>query len=126
MKRLLSTLAILLIRASGAWAQTSGFGDVPIEITSDATRMENGLAIADRNVVIHYKDDQIYCDYAQYSPDTRDVLLIGSVRIYREGHLFTAERALYNMDTKDLSTANFRGDASPFEFSGESLSTLLE
>jgi lipopolysaccharide assembly outer membrane protein LptD (OstA) len=123
MKRLLSTLALLFLCTSGAWAQ-GNFGDVPIEITSEATRMENGLAIADQKVVINYKDTQIYCDYAQYNPDTRDVLLIGDVRIYQGGHLFTSERALYNMETKVLNAADFRGDNTPFKFSGDSLSTL--
>ncbi|MEP6671493.1 MAG: hypothetical protein ABJF10_20190, partial [Chthoniobacter sp.] len=110
MKRLLYLLALLLIGTSGARAQFGSFGDVPIEITSESTRMENGLAIADRDVVIRYKETMIYCDYAQYNPDTRDVLLTGSVRIYRDGHLFTAERAIYNLETKILNTADFRGD----------------
>ena len=124
MKRLLYTLALLLIGTAGSWAQFGSFGDVPIEITSESTHMENGLAIADRDVIINYKDTQIYCDYAQYNPDTRDVLLVGMVRIYQGGHLFTAERALYNMETKILNTADFRGDNTPFQFAGESLSTL--
>jgi lipopolysaccharide assembly outer membrane protein LptD (OstA) len=124
MRRLLFSFALLLIGATGGWAQFGSFGDVPIEITSEATRMENGLAIADRNVVIHYKDTMIYCDYAQYNPDTRDVFLSGNVRIYRESHLFTAERAIYNLETKILNAADFRGDVTPFEFAGESLSTL--
>lgn len=124
MKRLLSSLALLLIGTAGAWAQFGSFGDVPIEITSQSTHMANGLAIADRDVVIAYKETQIYCDYAQYNPDTRDVLLIGNVRIYQGGHLFTAERALYNMETKILNTADFRGDNTPFKFLGSSLSTL--
>lgn len=124
MKRLLYSLALVLLGASGARAQLSSFGDVPIEITSESTRMENGLAIADRDVIIRYKDEMIYCDYAQYNPDTRDVFLTGSVRIYRDGHLFTAERAIYNLETKVLSAADFRGDVTPFEFAGDSLSTL--
>ena len=86
--------------------------------------MENGLAIADQNVVIRYKTTMIYCDYAQYNPDTHDTYLNGNVRIYRDGHLFTSERALYNLDTKILNSADFRGNVAPFEFAGESLSTL--
>ena len=124
MKRLLYTIALLLFGATGAWAQIGGFGDVPVEINSESTRMENGLAIADRDVVIRYKETMIYCDCAQYNPDTRDVFLTGNVRIYREGHLFTSERALYNLETKVLNTADFRGDSTPFQFAGESLSTL--
>jgi len=124
MKRLLLLLALSLMVVSGARAQFGSFGDVPIEITSESTRMEGGLAIAETNVIIRYGETAIYCDYAQYNPDTRDVLLTGNVRIYRDGRLFTAERALYNLETKVLNTADFRGEVHPFRFGGDSLSTL--
>ncbi|HEY3897273.1 MAG TPA: hypothetical protein VGM54_01590 [Chthoniobacter sp.] len=124
MKRLLYSLALLLLSTTKMWAQFSAFGDVPVEITSESTRMENGLAIADRDVIIRHKDTLIYCDYAQYNPDTRDVYLVGNVRIFKEGHLFTSDRALYNLETKILNAADMRGNTAPFEFSGDSLSTL--
>src|SRR5688500_10487083 len=109
MKRLLLLLALSLMVVSGARAQFGSFSDVPIEITSESSRMEGGLAIAEQNVIIRYGETAIYCDYAQYNPDTRDVLLSGNVRIYRDSRLFTAERALYNLETKVLNTADFRG-----------------
>jgi len=124
MKRLFLLLALSLMVVSGARAQFGSFGDVPIEITSESTRMEGGLAIAEQNVIIRYGDTAIYCEYAQYNPDTRDVLLTGNVRIYKEGRLFTAERALYNLETKVLNTADFRGETHPFRFAGDSLSTF--
>ncbi len=124
MKRLLLLLALSLLGVSGARAQFGSFGAIPIEITSEATRMEGGLAIAEQNVIIRYAETTIYCDYAQYNPDTRDVLLVGNVRIYKDGRLFTAERALYNLETKILNTADFRGEVHPFQFSGDSLSTV--
>jgi LPS-assembly protein len=124
MKRLFLLLALSLLAVSGARAQFGSFGDIPIEITSESTRMEGGLAIAEQNVIIRYGETTIYCDYAQYNPDTRDVLLTGSVRIYREGRLFTAERALYNLETKVLNTADFRGEVHPFRIAGDSLSTV--
>jgi hypothetical protein len=124
MKRPLLTLALVLIGLSGARAQFGSFSDVPIEITSNSSRMENGLAIAEENVVIRYGDTAIYCDYGQYNPDTRDVFLSGNVRLYREGRVFLAERALYNLETKIFSTADFQGETIPFRFGGESLSTL--
>ena len=124
MKRLLLSLALVFTGLGGAWAQFGSFGDIPIEITSESTRVEGGLAIAEQNVVIRYKDTEIYCDYAQYNPDTRDVFLSGNVRLYREGRLFTAERALYNLETKVFSTADFQGETLPFRFGGGHLSTL--
>ncbi len=124
MKKLLLSLALVCFGLGAARAQFGSFGDIPIEITSEFTRVENGLAIAEQNVVIRYKDTAIYCDYGQYNPETRDVYLSGDVRLYREGRLFTAERALYNLETKVFSTADFQGEALPFRFGGGSLSTL--
>jgi len=124
MKRLLLLLALSVLAVSVARAQFGSFGDVPIEITSESTRMEGGLAIAEQNVIIRYAETSIYCDYAQYNPDTRDVLLVGNVRIYRDGKLFTSERALYNLETKILNTAEVRGEFHPFLFSGESLTSM--
>jgi len=124
MKRLLLLLALSLLGVSVARAQFGSFGDVPIEITSESTRMEGGLAIAEQSVIIRYAETSIYCDYAQYNPDTRDVLLVGNVRIYRDGKLFTSERALYNLETKILNTAEVRGEFHPFLFAGESLTSM--
>jgi len=124
MNRLLLVFALLLLAGTGARAQFGSFGDVPIEITSEETRVEGGLAIAEQNVTIRYGTIVISCEYAQYNPETRDVLVQGNVRIYREGRIFTGERALYNLETKVLSAADFRGDFPPFRFAGGSLNTL--
>ncbi len=124
MKRLLLALALVFISLGDASAQFGSFSDIPIEITSESTRMENGLAIAEQNVIIRYGETAIYCDYGQYNPDTRDVFLSGNVRLYREGRLFSAERAIYNLETKVFNTANFTGETLPFRFGGDSLSTL--
>jgi len=86
--------------------------------------MENGIAVADEHVYIRYGDTAIHCDYAQYNPDTRDVFLSGNVRIYRDGRLFTGERAIYNLETKILNMADFAGETPPFRYTGSSLSTI--
>jgi hypothetical protein len=123
MIRLLLSFALLFLPLSGALAQFGSFGDVPIEINAEETRFEGGIAVADRNVVIRYADTIIYCDYAQYNPDTRDVLVSGNVRIFRAGQQFTGERALYNLETKVLRASDFRGNFAPFAFGGDSLGT---
>lgn len=98
---------------------------MPIEITADGeTRFEGGVAIAEENVVINYGDMNIYCDYAQYNPQTRDVLLRGNVRIYRPDYSFTGERAVYNLETRRLRAADFAGSSDPVLFSGENISSL--
>ena len=124
MRRLLLTFAILLFVGAAVRAQFGSFGDVPIEINSDDTHFDGGIAIADRNVIIRYSDITIYCDYATYNPETRDVLLSGNVRLYRAGQLFTGDTALYNLETKVLNATAFQGDFSPFRFGGRSLTSL--
>ena len=58
-------------------------GPIPVEISSGATRFEGGVAIAENDVVIRYGDVTIYCDYAEYNPDTHDIVLRGHVRFFR-------------------------------------------
>ncbi len=121
----LSFLALVLVPAPVFAQLGAGFGDDPIEITADGeTRFEGGVAIAENNVVINYGDNNIFCDYAQYNPDTRDVLLSGHVRIYRKDYSFTGDRAVYNLETRQLRSADFAGFFQPMLFSGESLGSL--
>ena len=124
MKKLLGLFALIILGVADARAQLGSFGDFPIEINAEETRIEGGIAIADTNVVIRYGTILIYCDFAQYNPDTRDVLVQGNVRLYRDGQLFTGDRALYNLETKRLSAAEFRGDFAPFGFAGDSFNSL--
>lgn len=124
MKNWLTLIALLVVGVSSARAQFSGFGEVPIEINAESTYYEGGIAYADDNVVLAYRDIQIYCDHAQYDSETRDVLVEGNVRIYRSGQLFTTDRAIYNLETKQLSAAAVRGDSLPLRFYGQSLNTL--
>jgi len=124
MKKWLIISVLLLLCPILAKAQLGNFGDTPVEINADETRFENGLAIGENNVVIRYGTTTIYCDYAQYSPDTRDVLVKGNVRIYREDHLIVGERAVFNFDTKVLRAADFRGEVYPFKFTAESIGSI--
>jgi hypothetical protein len=124
MKRLLLALVISLLAGAAGRAQFGSFGDVPIDIDAAESRIEGGLAIAEGDVIIRYSDITIYCDRATYNPDTRDVLLTGNVRLYRQGQLFTGDRALYNLETKVLSAADFLGDAAPFRFGGRTLTSF--
>src|SRR5580698_4815678 len=68
----------------------AGGGQVPVEINSQQTRFEGGVAVAEGDVVVRYADVTIYCDYAEYNPDTHDIFLRGNVRFYRERYAFTA------------------------------------
>ena len=119
-------LALILMCAAGARGQLANFGDVPIEINAQSTHYDSDthIAFADDNVVIGYRDIRIYCDHAQYDNETRDVLVEGNVRIFREGRLFVGESAIYNLETKVLNASTIRGDFTPFLFQGQSLGTL--
>jgi LPS-assembly protein len=120
-----SPLSLALAWLAGmvcATAQFGGFGDVPVSITADgATRFEGGVAIAEDNVQIHYGDYSIYCDYAEYNPDTRDVLLIGNIRLYTPKEVLTGQRALFNLETKQMRALEFSGAHFPLLFRAFSL-----
>ncbi|MCX6966822.1 MAG: LPS assembly protein LptD [Verrucomicrobia bacterium] len=118
-------LALILLSAANARAQFGSFGDIPIEITADGeTRFIGGVAVAENNVIVHYGTASIYADYVQYNPETRDVLAIGNVRLYRDGRLVEADRALFNLETKLLRTSDFRSSMTPFFAKGETLNSL--
>jgi len=99
-------------------------GPVPVEISSAETRFEGGVAIAEKDVVVRYADVTIYCDYAEYNPDTHDIVLRGNVRFYRERYAFTADRAVYNLQTKQLKMTDFGGPKQPFQVIGNTLLSL--
>src|SRR5205823_13949590 len=94
MKSWFAAVLLLILAAATGRGQLGSFGHVPVEINAESTQFIGGLAIAEGHVVIQYSTATIYCDYASYNPDTHDALVRGNVRIYREGRLFTGERAV--------------------------------
>ena len=117
MRRFLLISALALAFGGVARAQFGNFSDKPVEITADGdTRFENGTAIADNNVQIHYSGIAIYADHAEYNPDTRDILLLGNVRIYSGTDLFNGQRVFYNLETKQTRALEFEGGHIPIKF----------
>lgn len=111
-KLCLSLLAAALVPA--VHAQFGNFGDFPVEITADGnTRFEQGVAIAEDNVQIHYGEYSIFCDYAEYNPDTRDVLLVGNIRVYTPQQVLTGQRAMFNLESKQMRALEISGSHSP-------------
>jgi lipopolysaccharide export system protein LptA len=99
----------------------------PIEITATGdTNYQDGLATAHGNVAIHAGDSDIYADSAQYNPKTREVLAEGHVRIYRATGLFIGDRAIYNIDTKQIQAVEMRTDKLPYLVGGEKVTTISE
>ena len=95
--------------------------EVPVEINSDSTRFEGGVAIGIGNVVVRYGAVTIYCDYAEYNPDTHDIVLRDNVRFFQDRYAFVADRAVYNIETKHLTMTNFAGPKPPFEVLGDTV-----
>src|SRR5271165_394096 len=101
-------------------------GAVPIEINSDATRYEGGVAIGEGNVVVRYGIVTIYCDYAEYNPDTHDIILRGNVRFFQDRYAFVADRAIYNVQTRQLKMSDFGGPKQPFQVVGDTVLSFKE
>ncbi len=100
-------------------------GKTPVEIYSDGgTRFEGGLAVAETNVVIFANGARMYADYAQYNPETKDVLLKGHVKIFQDKGIFSGESAFYNLETKFLRSSDFLGDSLPYHFQGDNLYSI--
>ncbi|MEI6492511.1 MAG: LPS assembly protein LptD [Verrucomicrobiota bacterium] len=111
-------VSLAALRAQLAGMPNFGsFGDVPVEITADGnTRFEEGVAIAEDNVQIHYKEYSIYCDYAEYNPETRDVLLVGNIRVYTPKEVLTSQRSLFNLESKQMRSLEMSGSHPPLLF----------
>ena len=123
MRKAAAICFVFVASLAGLRAQLGGipglgnFGDVPVEITADGnTRFEEGVAVAEDNVQIHYKEYSIYCDYAEYNPETRDVLLVGNIRIYTPKEVLTGQRALFNLESKQMRGLEFGGSHFPMLF----------
>lgn len=124
MKTWLKFLLLISIPTSIYAQFGGGFSDVPVIIDAKNKYAEGGVAIATDDVSIFYENVQIFCDYAEYNSDTRDILLRGRVRIYRNDLIFSGERAVYNMETKTLRASDFSGTTSPFLFAADTISTI--
>jgi len=126
MRKLLLPVFGLVCAASLAQAELTPQKQ-PIEITATGdTNYKDGLATAHGNVVIHSGDSDIYADSAQYNPKTREVMAEGHVRIYRATGLFVGERAIYNIDTKQIKAVEMRTDKNPYLVGGETVTTISE
>lgn len=116
MRKFLLSLCVLAF-APCLHAQFGNFGDSPVEITADGnTRFDQGVAIAEDNVQIHYGKYSIFCDYAEYNPDTRDVLLVGNIRLYTPERVMSGQRAMFNLETKQMRALEMSGAQYPMYF----------
>ena len=122
MRKSFATLLALGWWVVVASAQFGNFGDVPVEIRADGgTRFEGGVAIAEKNVQIHFRGTDIYSDYAEYNLETREVLLLGNIRIYHDGQILNGQRAVYNLEKRRIEALDFEGGDQIYKFSAVSM-----
>ena len=114
LRRFLSGLLPALVCCSVLPAAFAEPARVPIQIESRETTKEGDLAIARGDVVIGVGETTIYCDYAQCNMATRDVLVVGDVRIFRGEKIFSGDRAVYNIETKSITGFEFKTASGPF------------
>ena len=113
-RRILPALLLAFAFHSASGADDAARTQVPIQIESRETSKEGNLAVARGDVVIGVGETTIYCDYAQCDMVTRDVLVVGDVRIFRGEKIFSGDRAIYNIDTKSITGFEFRTASGPF------------
>ncbi len=110
--------------------QTIGFegaGELPIEINADGeTRFESGIAIAEKNVSIEFGTTSIYCEKARFNVKTKELALEGDVRIYQDGQLYLGDKAIYNVEIKQIEAVNLKGAKHPMLLEAESFRTESE
>ncbi|HEV2840201.1 MAG TPA: LPS assembly protein LptD, partial [Chthoniobacterales bacterium] len=126
MRKLFLPIFGLLCAATLAQAQLASEKQ-PIEITATGdTNYKDGIATAHGNVAIHSGDSDIYADSARYNSKTREIVVEGHVRIYRATGLFVGDRAIYNVDTKQIRAVDMRTDKAPYLIGGENVTTISE
>ena len=101
-------------------------GAANVKVTAQVmTYTDSGkTATANGDVYISRRGTTIFCDSARFVEPTNDVIATGNVRIYDKGRLVTAERAVYNLVTGDITAADIRGTAQPFLYSGASFANI--
>lgn len=118
MRKSLTACLVALCACAAGHAQFGSFTDVPVEIRADGeTRFVGGVAVAEDNVQIHFQGTDIYCDYAEYNPETREVLLVGNIRIYNDGQVLNGHRAVYNLESRQIRALDFSGGDQIIKFS---------
>jgi LPS-assembly protein len=97
-------------------------GDVEITAQDDNT-MIGDIATADGDVVMTSKGDTIYADHVIYDRSTKVVTATGNVHIYAGVRVYRGDVVTYNLDTKAITSANYRALDYPKMLAGKSVTT---
>jgi len=102
----------------------SSAGDQPVTITADGDNtMIGDIATADDNVVVTYKGDTLYADHVIYDRSTKVVTATGNVHIYAGMRVYRGDVVTYNLDTKAITSADYRALDYPKLLAGTKVTT---
>jgi LPS-assembly protein len=102
----------------------SAVGSQPVTIKADGDNTYIGdIATADDNVVVTYKGDTLYADHVVYDRSTKIVTARGDVRIYTGVRVYRGDLVTYNLDTKAITSANYRALDYPKFITGKNVTT---
>jgi LPS-assembly protein len=97
-------------------------GDVTIDAKGDNSFIGE-IATADDDVVLTSKGDTIYCDHLIYDRSTHVATATGDVRIYTGLRVYRGDMVTYNLDTKAMTSANYRALDYPKFIAGKTVTT---
>jgi LPS-assembly protein len=100
----------------------SAVSDVEITAKTDDTYIGD-IATADGDVVVTYKGDTLYADHVVYDRSTKIVTARGDVRIYNGVRVYRGDLVTYNLDTKAITSANYRALDYPKFITGKNVTT---
>ena len=101
----------------------SNVGDQPVTITADSQNYIGQIATADGNAVLKYKGDTIYADHVILDRSTKVVTATGDVRIFAGLRVYRGDMVTYNLDTKAITSANYRAIDYPKFLEGKHVTT---
>lgn len=111
--------------ACSVWAQSEQNVGIPVEITSDGlNEFRAGIATAEDNVIIRYGDEVAYADRLVYNAETKTAILKGNVRIYTDDMVYRGDVIIFNFETKELTSADFRLGNFPAFVAAEEVVTM--
>jgi LPS-assembly protein len=103
---------------------TSSAGETSVTIRADGENTYVGeIATADDNVVVHYKGDVIFADHIIFDRSTRVMIATGNARIFTNDKVYRGDSITYNLDTKAITSTNFKAADYPRFMAGQQVTT---
>jgi len=103
---------------------TSSAGDDTVTIRADGENTYVGeIATADDNVVVHDKGDVIFADHIVFDRATRIMIATGNARIFTKDKVYRGDSITYNLDTKAITSTNFKAADYPRFMAGQQVTT---